>query len=261
MAPRLDTIGLGASYAGRPVLAGIDLTAPANRVTAIVGGAGTGKTTLLRCLNSLHLATPGAALTGRVLLDRADVYQPGADHPRVRRAIGLVVAGRPVFPTLTVRGNVLAGLRLISRHEREELCRSGNQGRHGRRHRKATEDAVVERALIAAGLWPIAADRLDARLGHDAPPELAWRLCLARTLALDPEVVLLDEPWLGLDRTTAARVDATIAELTTWHTVVMAARDAERAARVAQTVVHLAAEPGGPSRVAWMEPTIVTVLL
>jgi phosphate transport system ATP-binding protein len=256
MAPRLDTIGLGACYANRPVLAGIDLTAPANRVTAIVGGPGTGKTTLLRCLNSLHLATPGATLTGRVLVDRADVYRPAADYRRVRRAIGLVVAGRPVFPTLTVRGNVLAGLRLVAR-DRPGI-RGGVQRR---RRRKEAEDSVLERALIAAGLWPMAAARLDARLGPAAPPELAWRLCLARTLALEPDAVLLDEPWLDLDHGAAARVDDTIADLATWHTVVTAGSDPERAARVAQTVVHLAAEPGGPSRVSWMEPTIVTVLL
>jgi phosphate transport system ATP-binding protein len=236
MAPRIDVIGLSASYRGRPALAEIDLTCPANRVTSLVGPPDSGKSTLLRCLNSLHLMTEGARMNGEVRLDGVPVYGPRADLTAVRRAIGMV-AGRPaLFPTLSIRGNVLAGHRLISRR------------------RPRDSGVLVERSLRAAGLWDDVRTRLD-RSGRGLSDEQARRLCLARTLAVGPGVLLFDEPCEGLEPEAAARLEGTIAGLAETYTVVVATADIGQAARISHLTAYLAADgPDRAGRLVHLEP-------
>jgi phosphate transport system ATP-binding protein len=217
--PAIAIRDLHAGRAQRVLVDGVDLDLPAGRISAIIGPAGCGKSTILRCINRLHETTPAAWVRGAVAVDGADVYAPGVDAIGLRRRVGLVLPRPTLLPSRTVRENVLLGPRLTGR---------------------VSEPGDVEAALRAVGLWASLRDQLDRPLG-DVQPGPAQRLCLARALAMRPEVLLLDEPCLLLDPVATARIEDALAGLAEHYTVVLATRDAQQAARVADRTAFVLA--------------------
>jgi phosphate transport system ATP-binding protein len=205
--------GLRASYGEVEVLRGIDLPLVDRQVTAVIGPSGCGKSTFVRCLNRMHEVVPGATLSGRVLLDDQDIYDPSVDPVRVRRRVGIVFQKPNPFPTLSIRDNVLAGLKLNG-------------------FRTADADALVERALRQAALWDEVKDSLD-RSGTSLSGGQQQRLCIARALALSPEVLLMDEPCSALDPIATARVEELIHELRERYAIVVVTHNMQQAGRVA----------------------------
>ena len=210
---------LHAFYGNSEQLKGIDLEFRANEVTAIIGPSGCGKSTMIRCINRMHEEIPGARAEGRVLLDDLDVYAPSVDVVAVRRAIGMVFQKPNPFPTMSIFDNVAAGLRLTSR-------RGGDLR------------AKVEIALRSAGLWDEVADRLDEP-GAGLSGGQQQRLCIARSLAVDPEVILMDEPCSALDPIATLKIEELIAELKTRVTIVIVTHNMQQAARVADRTAFM----------------------
>ncbi len=204
---------LRASYGDAEVLKGITLPIQSHKVTAIIGPSGCGKSTFIRCLNRMHEVTPGARAAGRVLLDGLDINREDVDPVRVRRRVGMVFQKPNPFPTMSIRDNVLAGLRL-----------------NGLRIKNP--DALVERALRHVALWDEVKDVLS-RAGTSLSGGQQQRLCIARTLALEPEVVLMDEPCSALDPVATAHVEELIHELRESYTIVIVTHNMQQAARVA----------------------------
>jgi phosphate transport system ATP-binding protein len=215
---------LQAFYGEAAAVRDVDLDFHANQVTAIIGPSGCGKSTLVRCINRMHEEISGARAEGRVLLDGYDVYDPAVDVVAVRRAIGMVFQKPNPFPTMSVFDNVAAGLRLTGR------------GR-GERSKLAREEKVGE-ALRSAGLWEEVADRLsDAGAGLSGGQQ--QRLCIARSLAVDPEVILMDEPCSALDPIATLRIEELIEELKSRVTIVIVTHNLQQAARVADRTAFM----------------------
>jgi phosphate transport system ATP-binding protein len=211
--------GLRAFYGDAERVKGVDLVFPANQVTAIIGPSGCGKSTLVRCINRMHEEIPGARAEGRVLLDDRDVYDPAVDVVAVRRTVGMVFQKPNPFPTMSVYDNVAAGLRLSSR------------GRGEIRQR-------VEDALRGAGLWDEAKDRLgEPGIGLSGGQQ--QRLCIARSLAVAPEVLLMDEPCSALDPIATLRIEELIEELKQRITIVIVTHNMQQAARVADRTAFM----------------------
>jgi phosphate transport system ATP-binding protein len=210
---------LRAFYGDAEQLRGIDLDFRANQVTAIIGPSGCGKSTLIRCINRMHEEIPGAHAEGRVLLDELDVYDPSVDVVAVRRAIGMVFQKPNPFPTMSIFDNVAAGLRLSSRR-REDL-----RGK-------------VEGALRSAGLWDEVADRLQEP-GAGLSGGQQQRLCIARSLAVEPEVILMDEPCSALDPIATLKIEELIDELKSRVTIVIVTHNMQQAARVADRTAFM----------------------
>ena len=201
------------SYAGVEALKGVSFEIPDRAVTVVFGPAGGGKTTLLRLANRLNDLVDGTRLSGRVLLEGEDVYAPGVDVQRLRRRVGMVFALPLPLPG-TIRENVTAGPRLAGMRDRTRL------------------DALLARSLGRAALWGEVKDRLDdpaARLSGGQQQ----RLCIARSLAMDPEVLLLDEPTSGLDPISTAKVEDSLASLKTECAIVIVPHSVQQAARIA----------------------------
>jgi len=236
-APAVQLDGLRAYYGDSMQLKGIDLEFRANEVTAIIGPSGCGKSTLIRCINRMHEEIPGARAEGRVLLEGADVYDSSVDVVAVRRAIGMVFQKPNPFPTMSVFDNVAAGLRLTSRR-RQKL------------------DEKVERALRGAGLWDEVKDRLgEPGLGLSGGQQ--QRLCIARSLAVDPEVILMDEPCSALDPIATLKIEELISELKERVTIVIVTHNMQQAARVAdRTAFMLSGElvEVGPTQTIFTKP-------
>jgi len=194
----------------------VSLAFPANTVTAIIGPSGCGKSTFLRCLNRLHELSPAGAVEGRVLLDGTDIYDAGVNPVAIRRRVGMVFQQPNPFPTMTIYENVAAGLTVGRRVPRGEL------------------DAVVERALRGAALWDEVKDRLRA-----SPLALSGgqqqRLCIARTIAPRPDVVLLDEPTSALDPISTQSIEELVQELKQDFTVVIVTHNMQQAARISDS--------------------------
>jgi phosphate transport system ATP-binding protein len=205
--------GVSYWYAGRQTLSDVNLTLPDKAVTVLFGPAGGGKTTLMRLVNRLNDLVDGTRMTGRILLDGEDIYAPGVDVTRLRRRVGMVFALPLPLPG-TVRENVLYGPRLAGER---------NAGRLSE---------IVEHSLTQAALWSEVKDRLDG-------PALSLsggqqqRLCIARSLALEPEMLLLDEPTSGLDPISTAKVEESLFELKKQYAVVIVPHSVQQAARVA----------------------------
>jgi phosphate transport system ATP-binding protein len=201
------------SYGNQEVLRGINITVPAQAITVCFGPAGGGKTTLLRLVNRLNDLIDDTRLSGRILLDGQDIYAPGTSVADLRRRVGMVFALPLPLPG-TVRENVTYGPRLAGVRDREQL------------------DQVVERSLSQAALWDEVKDRLD-----DAANRLSGgqqqRLCIARSLALQPEVLLLDEPTSGLDPISTGKVEESLFQLKKGYTIVIVPHSVQQAARVA----------------------------
>ena len=205
--------GLRAYFGSSEVIKGISLPIVDHQVTAIIGPSGCGKSTFIRCLNRMHEVTPGARAEGKVLLDGLDVYREDVDPVRLRRRVGMVFQKPNPFPTMSIRDNVLAGLRLngIS---------------------VSSADEVVERTLRRVALWDEVKDGL-ARSGTSLSGGQQQRLCIARAIALEPEVLLMDEPCSALDPIATARVEELIHELRDSYTIVIVTHNMQQAGRVA----------------------------
>ncbi len=210
---------LRAFYGDAEQVKGVDLEFPANEVTAIIGPSGCGKSTMIRCINRMHEEIPGARAQGRVMLEELDVYDPSVDVVAVRRAIGMVFQKPNPFPTMSIFDNVAAGLRLSSR------------GRGDLRGK-------VEAALRDAGLWNEVAKRLDEP-GAGLSGGQQQRLCIARSLAVDPEVILMDEPCSALDPVATLRIEELIDQLKTQVTIVIVTHNMQQAARVADRTAFM----------------------
>ena len=195
------------------VLRGIDLSIDPQKVTAIIGPSGCGKSTFIRCLNRMHEVVPGARAEGQVLLDGADLYAPGVDPVDVRRRIGMVFQRPNPFPTMSVFDNVAAGLRLNG---------TGGNG--------SLADQV-ERALQQAALWEEVKDQLG-KSGASLSGGQQQRLCIARALAVHPEVLLMDEPCSALDPIATAKIEELILELKHTLTIVIVTHNMQQAGRV-----------------------------
>jgi len=209
----MESKGLTAYFGNRKVLSNVNLQILTNKVTAIIGPSGCGKSTFVRCLNRMHEVVPGARAEGEVLLDGQNIYARGVDPVRVRRRVGMVFQKPNPFPTMSIRDNVLAGLKLV-----------------GERH--SDPDALVEDVLRRAALWDEVKDVLD-RSGASLSGGQQQRLCIARALALEPEVLLMDEPCSALDPIATARVEELIHELRSRYTIVIVTHNMQQAARVA----------------------------
>jgi phosphate transport system ATP-binding protein len=211
--------GLSAWFGERKVLHGLTLDIEPRAVTAVIGPSGCGKSTFVRCLNRMHEVTPGARAAGRVLLDGRDIFARDFHPIELRRRVGMVFQKPNPFPTMTIRENVLAGWRLT-----------------GRRPRGA--DAVVESALRRAALWDEVKDRLSSR-GEGLSGGQQQRLCIARALAVDPEVLLMDEPCSALDPIATARIEELIQELSPTVTIVIVTHNMQQAGRVSTRTAFL----------------------
>jgi phosphate transport system ATP-binding protein len=214
---------LNAYYGSTHAVRGLSLEFAPNEVTAIIGPSGCGKSTMVRCINRMHEEIPGARATGRVKLDQVDVYSTSVDVVSVRRTVGMVFQKPNPFPTMSVFDNVAAGLRL-----------TGVRGMN-------LKDRVEE-VLRAAGLWEEVKDRLDAP-GIGLSGGQQQRLCIARTMATEPEVILMDEPCSALDPIATLRIEELIENLKRRYTIVIVTHNMQQAARVAdKTAFMLAGE-------------------
>ncbi len=213
--PKIHARGLKAWFGEGIALRGIDLFIAQHEVTAVIGPSGCGKSTFVRCLNRMHEVTPGARVAGEVLLDGKDIYGARINPVQVRRRVGMVFQKPNPFPTMTILENVLAGLRL-----------------QGVRVEDAEQRA--ERALRGAALWEEVKDSLN-RTGVNLSGGQQQRLCIARALALEPDVLLMDEPCSALDPIATARVEDLIQQLRSQYTIVIVTHNMQQAARVADT--------------------------
>ncbi|HEV7884903.1 MAG TPA: phosphate ABC transporter ATP-binding protein PstB [Solirubrobacteraceae bacterium] len=206
---------LNAYYGSNHAVKDISLNYAANEVTAMIGPSGCGKSTVLRCLNRMHEEIRGARAEGNVTLDDVDIYGAGVDVTAVRRAIGMVFQKPNPFPTMSIFDNVAAGLKLASIKGRD------------------TKE-VVERSLRGAGLWEEVKDRLsEPGIGLSGGQQ--QRLCIARTIAVEPEVILMDEPCSALDPIATLRIEELITELKRDFTIIIVTHNMQQAARVSDT--------------------------
>ncbi len=214
LAAKMKVRQLKAGFGKSMVLKGISLDVPERSVTAIMGPSGCGKTTFIRCLNRIHELTPGAMVEGEVLLDGNDIYSPKVDAVAVRRRIGMVFQKPNPFPTMTIYDNVAAGLKLNGVKDRKRL------------------DGVVEKSLRMAFLWDEVKNDLS-KSGAALSGGQQQRLCIARAIAVEPEVLLMDEPASALDPTATAKIEEAMAELKKQYTIVIVTHNLQQAARVA----------------------------
>lgn len=214
MAVALRVEHLNAFFGATQVLHDITLTLPAQTVTAVIGPSGCGKSTFVRCINRMHEETPGGRVSGQVYLGDEPIYGPHVDPVRIRRRVGMVFQRPTPFPTLSILDNVVAGWKLLPGRPQEL-------------------EAIAERSLIQAGLWDEVKDRL-----HEPALTLSGgqqqRLCIARALAVEPEVLLLDEPCSALDPISSGKVEETIMQLGERYTVVLVTHNIQQATRVSQ---------------------------
>ena len=225
-------------YYGRfQAVAGVSLSITPRSVTAFIGPSGCGKSTVLRTLNRLHEVIPGARVDGEVLLDGENIYADSVDPVAIRRMIGMVFQRPNPFPTMSIRDNVVAGLRLQGVRGRTQL------------------DEVAERSLRAANLWTEVEDRLD-KPGGSLSGGQQQRLCIARAIAVQPDVLLMDEPCSALDPISTLAIEDLIARLKRDYTIVIVTHNMQQAARVSDTTAFFTIESAGqPGRLVEMGPT------
>ncbi|WP_254407567.1 phosphate ABC transporter ATP-binding protein [Streptomyces sp. GMY02] len=224
----MEARSVSAWFGDHKVLDRVSLTMPAGRVTALIGPSGCGKSTFLRILNRMHELIPSAALAGEVLLGGQDIYAPERRLTDARKQIGMVFQKPNPFPAMSVYENVTAGLKLT-----------------GVRLGRDAKDELVEHCLTKAGLWNEVRDRLRQPGGALSGGQ-QQRLCIARSLAVSPRVLLMDEPCSALDPTSTRRVEETIKELAGEVTVVIVTHNMQQAARVSDRCAFFLAEQGTP---------------
>jgi len=235
---RIEASDLSAWYGAKQALRDVSMVAQPQAVTAVIGPSGCGKSTFIRCLNRMHEEVWGGRVAGKVLFDGQDVYAPDVDPVEIRRRIGMVFQKPNPFPTMTVLDNAVAGLKLVGGLSRTELRTRGEQ------------------ALRAAGLWDEVKDGLN-QSGSKLSGGQQQRLCIARALAVQPEVLLMDEPCSALDPASTLRIEELIEELKTDYTVVIVTHNMQQAARVADwTMFMLLGEvvEYGPTRKLFTRP-------
>jgi len=211
----IEVKDLNAWFGKAQVLRDINIKVGANAVTAVIGPSGCGKSTFIRCLNRMHETISGAHLTGSVQVGDIDVYKPGTDAVDVRRRIGMVFQKPNPFPTMSIYDNVSAGLRLNGYNKRHEL------------------DVSVEHSLRMAALWDEVKDVLKKKSGASLSGGQQQRLCIARALAVQPELILMDEPCSALDPISTGKIEELIFQLKEQYTVVIVTHNMQQAARVA----------------------------
>ena len=223
----LQAQNVHAWFSNKHVLEDVSLNFDFGTVTALIGPSGCGKSTFIRILNRMHEFIPGAAMAGEVLLEGRDIYRSGVDVTKIRLGIGMVFQKPNPFPSMTIKENVLSGLKLAQ-------LKVNNQ------------DELLEDCLVRAGLWSEVKDRLNeyggALSGGQQP-----RLCIARSLAVKPEVLLMDEPCSALDPGSTLRIEETIRELSSSMTIVIVTHNMQQAARVSDQTAFFLSD-GGPGR-------------
>ena len=219
------TESLSASFGAARAVRGVTFSVNSGQVTAIIGPSGCGKSTLLRCLNRMHETVPGARVEGVVRFEGRNIYASGVSAIGVRRHIGMVFQRPTPFPTMSIRDNVAAGLKILPRADRPS---------------KRETDAVVEDALRRAALWDEVKDRLDASAIALSGGQ-QQRLCIARALATSPTVLLLDEPTASLDPISTQKVEELVYDLKSQLTVIIVTHNMQQAARISDRTAFLLA--------------------
>ncbi|MCX8162729.1 MAG: phosphate ABC transporter ATP-binding protein PstB [Candidatus Bathyarchaeota archaeon] len=214
---KIEVEKLNAWFGSKQVLKNIDMKVKDRAVTAIMGPSGCGKTTFIRCLNRMHELTPGARVSGRVLLDGINIYDDGIDPVQIRRKVGMIFQKPNPFPMLSIYDNVALGPKLNGVKDKKTL------------------DLIVRRSLELAGLWDEVENDLD-KSGVSLSGGQQQRLCIARALAVEPEVLLMDEPTSALDPMSAAKIEALIRKLAENYTVIIVTHNIQQAARVSDYV-------------------------
>jgi phosphate transport system ATP-binding protein len=227
----LDAVGVAAWFGNHLVLRDVSLVMRAATVTALIGPSGCGKSTFLRILNRMHESVADAKMAGEVRLNGKDIYEAGHRPIEVRRQIGMVFQKPNPFPAMSIAENVTAGLSLTDT-----------------KVNKAGRRELVEVCLGKAGLWNEVKDRLD-RPGSALSGGQQQRLCIARSLAVNPKILLMDEPCSALDPTSTRRIEETISELSSEVTIVIVTHNMQQAARVSQQVAFFLAESGQPGTI------------
>jgi phosphate transport system ATP-binding protein len=230
MAKSIDVSDLDIYYGDFLAVQGVNMTIKARSVTAFIGPSGCGKSTMLRSLNRMHEVIPGARVEGKIMVDGQSLYDPTIDPVAVRRQIGMVFQRPNPFPTMSIYDNVLAGNRLNSK-----------------RMRKSEQDTIVERSLRSANLWTEVKDRLD-KPGMGLSGGQQQRLCIARAIAVEPQVLLMDEPCSALDPISTSAIEDLIHELKADYTIVIVTHNMQQAARVSDETgffnLKAAGQPG-----------------
>ena len=237
-AKTLEAKGVNLYYGDFHAVERVTMTVEPNKVTALIGSSGCGKTTFLRSLNRMHELTVGARVEGEITLDGQDIYGSRVDPVQVRRLVGMVFQQPNPFPTMSVYDNVAAGLNL-------------NAGRV----KKTEKDAVVERSLRGAHLWNEVKDRLD-KPGSGLSGGQQQRLCIARAIAVEPEVLLMDEPCSALDPVATLAIEDLIGELKSKYTIAIVTHNMQQASRASDiTAFFNLEETGKPGRLIEIGPT------
>ena len=238
MAKSIDISDLDIYYGDFKAVEGVTLTIPAKSVTALIGPSGCGKSTFIRTLNRMHEVIPHARVEGKIVIDGQNMYDADVDPVQVRRQVGMVFQRPNPFPTMSIYDNVLAGNRLNSK-----------------KMSKQTADDVVERALRGANLWNEVNDRLD-KPGSSLSGGQQQRLCIARAIAVEPQVLLMDEPCSALDPISTAAIEDLIHDLKTNYTIVIVTHNMQQAARVSEDTGFFNLKGAGqPGRLVEFNPT------
>ncbi|MEI8083314.1 MAG: phosphate ABC transporter ATP-binding protein PstB [Actinomycetes bacterium] len=239
MAKRIDISDLDAYYGAFLAVEAVNLAVEPRSITALIGPSGCGKSTVLRTLNRMHEVISGARVEGKVLLDGEDIYGAGVDPVNVRRVIGMVFQRPNPFPTMSIYNNVVAGLRL----------------ERGRRSKKKDLDSIVESSLRGANLWEEVKDRLE-RPGASLSGGQQQRLCIARAIAVEPQVLLMDEPCSALDPVSTLAIEDLMSELCKDYTIVIVTHNMQQAARISETTAFFnIAGAGAPGKLIEVGPT------
>ena len=238
MAKSIDISDLNVYYGDFLAVEGVNMTIPARSVTALIGPSGCGKSTFLRTLNRMHEVIPGGRVTGTVELDGEDLYGPNIDPVNVRRTVGMVFQKANPFPTMSIYDNVIAGYKIA-----------------GTRKSKSDFDDIVERSLRGANLWEEVKQRLN-RPGAGLSGGQQQRLCIARAIAVEPEVLLMDEPCSALDPISTLAIEDLISELKGSYTIVIVTHNMQQAARVSdRTAFFNLAGVGQPGKLVEYDET------
>ena len=238
MAKRIDCSDVDIYYGNFLAVQGVNISIEPRSITALIGPSGCGKSTFLRSLNRMHEVVPGARVAGKIVIEGQDMYAPEVDPVAVRRQVGMVFQRPNPFPTMSIYDNVAAGLRL-----------------NARKMKKGDLDDLVERSLRGANLWKEVKDRLN-RPGSGLSGGQQQRLCIARAIAVEPEVLLMDEPCSALDPISTLAIEDLMTELKERFTIVIVTHNMQQAARVSESTGFFnLAGVGQPGRLVEFNPT------